>query len=139
MTLPEYKPGDYLECGEGEGFSRVLVLSENNVLIKDGPATGDVMPLDEWYFIVGDARSTIRHVTYFEIEKVDTLCVDKFCVYAPVPLIRVPSIRSSSIHAKSRLYDSDIRTQTTRTVVLPPRKRTWNEWLFSVFICGVKD
>lgn len=127
-------PGDYLECGEEESFSRVLVLSENKVLVKDGTATGDVMSLDEWYFIVGEARSTIRHATYFDIPKVDTLCVDTLCVDAPVRLIRVPSI-----HAKTRLSDYHIRTQATIPVALPPTKRTWNEWFFSVFLCGLND
>lgn len=136
MPLPEYKPGDYLECGEGEGFSRVLVLSENKVLVKDGPATGDVISLDEWYFIVGDARSSIRHATYFDIPKVDRLCV-----YVPVPLMRVPSIRSPSLHVRSRLAGSHIRTQTQPTIpaVLPPTKRTWNQWFFTVFLCGVNE
>jgi hypothetical protein len=156
MPLPEYKPGDYLECGKDESFSRVLVLSENKVLVKDGPATGDVMSLDEWYFIVGDARSTIRHSTYFDIPKVDIPKVDipipkvfdipipkvdTLCVYVPVPLMRLPSIRSPSLHVRSRLADSRIlrQTQTTIPVVVPPAKRTWNQWFFSVFLCGVNE
>ena len=126
----QVNPGDYLECGEGETFSRVLVLSENKVFVKDGPATGDIMPLDEWYFMIGDARTGIRCTSYFEIPKTDTLYID-----APVPLIRVPSIRS-----QATLADPDIRTQTTlRTVELQPRKRTWNEWIFRMLLCGVND
>lgn len=161
MPLPEYKPGDYLECGEGEGFSRVLVLSENNVLVKGRPATGDVMPLDEWYFIVGEARSTIRNVTYFDIEKVDTLCVSHaICGDPSIDSLGKNSIGSNSTGSNSIGRKSCIRTSSTssmrsvsintqptvierettlRSVEVPSKPRNWSDWFAQVFLCGLID
>ena len=61
--LPEYKPGDYLECGEDYGYSKVLILSENRCLVKAGRGIGYVLTLDEWYVIIGDNRATIQNTT----------------------------------------------------------------------------
>jgi hypothetical protein len=153
MPLPEYKPGDYLECGEGEGFSRVLVLSENNVLIKSGVATGSVIRMDEWYFIVGEARETIQNTTYFDSCKgcpyyvSDPICGDP----------SIESIGSNSTGRKScirRSSTSSIRSVTINSqptiieVKVPPehpehpkhpKPRKWSDWFGQVFLCGLID
>jgi hypothetical protein len=122
MPLPEYKPGDYLECGEGEGFSRVLVLSENNVLIKSGVATGSVITMDEWYFIVGEARETIQNTTYFDSCKgcpyyvSDPICGDPSIESIGSNSIGSNSIGSNSIGSNSTGRKSCIRTSSTSSI-----------------------
>lgn len=167
-SLPAYKPGDYLECGEGEAFSRILVLSENRVLIKSGVAAGTVMSMDEWYFIVGEARASIQNTTYFDSCKgcpyyaSDPVCADasiesmgnnsigsnsnsigrKSCLRTS-STSSGSSIRSVSIDAQLptlRTYP-DIQKQTTlRRVELPPPKaRNWYDWFTHFFLCGLID
>lgn len=168
MPLPEYKPGDYLECGEGEGFSRVLVLSENNVLIKSGVATGSVITMDEWYFIVGEARETIQNTTYFDSCKGCPYYVsDPICGDPSIESIGSNSIGSNSTGRKSCIRTSStssirsvtinrqptvIERQTTlRSVELTPehpehpehpnhpKSRNWSDWFGQVFLCGLID
>ena len=153
MTLPEYKPGDYLECGEGEGFSRVLVLSDNNVLIKGGVATGTVITMDEWYFIVGEARETIQNTTYFDSCKGCPYYVsDPLCSDPSIESLGKNSTGSNSIGRKSCIRTSSMRSvtintqptviegQTTlRSVEVPSKPRNWSDWFAQVFLCGLID
>ena len=153
-TLPAYKPGDYLECGEGETFTRVLVLSENKVLLKEGVAAGSVMTMDEWYFIIGDARGTIQNTSYFDTCKGCPYYVnDPVCADASIESIGAKScLHTPSVRSQSSICSVSITTQPTlsvepaiqtqmslRRVEVPVTKRTWNDWFTRVFLCGLID
>jgi hypothetical protein len=61
--IPDYKPGDYLKCGEGPEYSKVLVLPGDMCIIKAGHSIGEIISLDEWYFLIGENKVTIQNTT----------------------------------------------------------------------------
>ena len=65
----EYKPGDYLECGFDQAYSKVLVIFEDNVLIKDGFGQGTVVSMVDWHLIIGENKSNVRKIAFFEEPK----------------------------------------------------------------------
>lgn len=162
--VPEYKAGDYLECGEGTTYSRILILSENTVLVKDGEAVGTVMELEQWYSMIGDRKESIQNTSYFEMCDIYDYYLDE-SVNIPLDSLDSKSGESISIsttHSSSTLTttsmlilrdvdfdqeehseDKDIvKEETAQEVVViekitvPPRKNSWGDWFIRIFLCG---
>ena len=81
--IPDYKPGEYLKCGDGLGYSKVLVLPGDMCIIKAGHSIGEIISLDEWYFMIGENKVTIQNTTKSDKCKSCALnhtgCYDESC------------------------------------------------------------
>ena len=66
VELPTYKQGDYLECGEGKQYSKILILDNNKILIKEGDGQGAIITLQDWLYIIGENEATIQNTSYFD-------------------------------------------------------------------------
>ena len=66
VELPTYKQGDYLECGEGKQYSKILILDNNKILIKEGDGQGAIITLQDWLYIIGENDATIQNTSYFD-------------------------------------------------------------------------
>lgn len=66
VELPTYKQGDYLECGEGKQYSKILILDNNKILIKEGDGQGAIITLQDWLYIIGENEATIQNISYFD-------------------------------------------------------------------------
>ena len=81
--IPDYKPGEYLNCGEGAEYSKILVFPGGKCLIKAGHGVGEVITMDEWYFMIGENKATIQNTTRSDKCKTCPLnhtgCYDESC------------------------------------------------------------
>ena len=116
--IPDYKPGEYLNCGEGPEYSKILVLPGDRCIIKAGHSAGEIISLDEWYFMIGENKATIQNTTKSDKCKSCALnhtgCYDESCnVVQAIENVgmnlRTPSIDSLS----ARVYYDKYRTVRT--------------------------
>lgn len=122
--IPEYKPGEYLKCGEGPEYSKVLVLPGDMCIIKAGHSIGEIISLDEWYFMIGENKATIQNTTKSDKCKTCALnhtgCYDESCdatqdiesIGNNLVNLRIPSSNSNNSVHSSVSYD---KYRTVRT------------------------
>jgi len=64
-AFPVIHPGDYFEFGEGDTYARILILTPDTCLVKDGVGLGEIIPIKEWYFMTEwGTDEKIRRVGY---------------------------------------------------------------------------
>jgi hypothetical protein len=124
--LPECKPGDYLEYGYGPEFSRVLVLLDDRVLVKEGVASGEVISIGEWYAIIGEPTS-IKAASYFDTSRSHPLYPEIKGLTRQIS-IRTPSTKSVTIS------DAPPTVIPIRPITAPK-----TPWYYRLFICGGGD
>jgi hypothetical protein len=162
--LPDFKAGQYLECGEGEEYSRVLVLSDTKLLVKEGAGRGHVLTPEEWYVMIGEAKGTIRNTSYFNdcegcpyyaddaincpvrniesIGKKMVLRTQSDDSIGRKGILRQPSIHSSSTKTASINDNVDVIPIEKRTAAPPPPPpppRTKLPWYYNMCLCGLFD
>ena len=98
--LPDYKPGDYFECGEGTEYSKILILSEDRCIIKVGLGEGSDMSIKEWLSLIKGREATIQNTSRKDkcrgcpIEK--SGCFDDDCSYRHSGIGQIKVMRSIS-------------------------------------------
>lgn len=148
--IHDYKPGEYLECGYGDCYSKILILSADNVIVKEGVGSGEIISLAEWFYIIGENKSTLQNTTYFDNCKGCPFYADHLNNKSKELDIRVPCEiqnrttikgilkRTSSIRFNSK--EDIIQTEVDRTIkVSPVSKKVEHPWYYKIFICGLFD
>ena len=61
VKLPEFKIGDELECIDGNNYSRIKIITNNDVSILYGDNSGNIMSISDWVLMVKDNNGIIRN------------------------------------------------------------------------------
>lgn len=163
-----YKPGDYLECGFGPKYSKILILSEDIVIIKEGIGKGTVLTLQDWYIIIGENKSNIQNTTYFDsckgcpfykddelnIESIEKNISEDIYTNKLKSCLRTSSSTSTTSNTLNKklsfIYSPEIieirkinelkRTESLKKSksIEIPKKKNI-PWYYSFFICGLLD
>jgi len=62
MDLTKYKPGDYLQCGEGDQYTKVKVLQDNRVAVLMGLGCGQIITIKDWFMLIGPNCASIENM-----------------------------------------------------------------------------
>jgi hypothetical protein len=63
ICIPDYKPGSILECGQGDKYSKVKILTAGKVIILCGLSQGNILHIKDWYILVGHNTVAIHNTT----------------------------------------------------------------------------
>jgi len=58
--VSECKIGDYIECGKDNYYGKMLIISEDTCVVKNGVLSGKIIPLQEWVVLNADYVSSMR-------------------------------------------------------------------------------
>jgi len=162
-----YKAGDYLEFGEGDSYSRGLVLHGNTVIVKSGPGTGSIISVDEWLDRASISKYSLRRTDYFAPVPLPTVLRTPSIagIDDPYATIRTPTLKGilktpSTVSFLSIEPQATIRTPSIKGILRTPsavsslsieppatvRSQTSKThvpkklpWYYTVFLCGIFD
>lgn len=98
IAFPDIHAGDYFEFGEGETYARILVLTPDTCIVKDGVGVGEIISINEWYFITqgGSTNEKIRRCGYH--------CRDDPPSPRPRGILRTATLRMPYVMDNGTLY-----------------------------------
>jgi hypothetical protein len=158
LELPEYKLGDLLECIDGIKYSRVKVLTNNNIIILYGDNSGDIIHISDWVSMIKDYNGKI-HI----INTLDNIYLDPIYSYENTPTNNNLSIRTSSNRSVTfnpvvdiKIIEHDNRRRSILDILWykpnhiiesdpepleqsepKPIKKSKLPWYYNIFLCCV--
>jgi hypothetical protein len=61
--VSECKIGEYVECGNNNYYSKMLIITDDTCVIKSGILAGNTISLEEWVVLNADYVSSMRKST----------------------------------------------------------------------------
>ena len=62
MDTTKYKPGDYLQCGEGNEYTKVKLLQDDKVAVLMGLGCGQIISMKDWFILIGPNSASIENM-----------------------------------------------------------------------------